>query len=123
MLRSLWNAQKRNINKMLPNNYGTTQMKEGVEVLIEQNQTVGLLQRVVVRQNQAVGFLLLELVIQNGVVGFDLRVVVRQNQGVGLLQPELVGKNGAVSMLQKPFWDFPNKKDAGSIPTSIIQHD
>jgi len=27
---------------MLPNNYGTTQMKEGVDVLIEQNQTVGL---------------------------------------------------------------------------------
>ncbi len=42
---------------MLANNYGTTQMKEGVDVLIEQNQTVGLRQLEQFRQNGGVGVL------------------------------------------------------------------
>lgn len=42
---------------MLANNYGTTEMKEGVEVLIEHNQTVGLRQLELVIQNRVVGLL------------------------------------------------------------------
>jgi len=56
-MRSLRNAQKRDINKLLANNYGATQMKEGVDVLIEQNQTVGLRQLELFRQNGVVGVL------------------------------------------------------------------